>query len=42
MNKGYIELDVNKVIKQPVQKPLGPATNKPKDKEKKDDAEEKT
>lgn len=37
MNKGFIELDVNKVIKQPVQKPLGPATNKPKNKEKKDE-----
>jgi hypothetical protein len=35
MNKGFVELDVEKVIKQPTQKPLGLATNKPNGKEKK-------
>ena len=39
MNKGYIDLDIDKVIKQPVQRPLGPATNKPEKKEKKDDTD---
>ena len=39
MNKGFVELDVNKKIKQPTVRPLGPATNKPNNKGKKDDVD---